>query len=391
MRISPLLPALVFVSLPFPAHVSQAADPGEVDPVASYNYVVGTQTFRASYQFTDEHWLVETAKRILEMGSNTLKFRLSWEPKNNLPLLSPPAESMAELARRNPHVKAVLDMPFYYYFMWTKPTSAAELKIFDPAAKEANYREMFELTKYLLETYNGTGKTFYLGQWEGDGIFAKSNHQYIPTEAETRNAIEWANNRQQAVTDARKATPHQDVEVFYYVEVNYVWDARNQKPRMTNAVLPHAPLDYVAYSCYEAVDEKDMRRLKQALDFIQDHAKFTPLEGIESKRLFIGEFGFPAFKFKPEEQAEWTRATLRAGLEWGCPFILYWEMYNNEVRNGKQLGYWLINDKNEKTPAYFVFEKFLKQAREYVADFHARERRVPTSDEYRKQAVKWLE
>ncbi len=363
----------------------------EVDPVESYNYVVGTQTFSPSYQFTDEPWLVETAKRMLEMGSNSIKLRMGWKPADNISEISPPAKSMADLAARDPRIKAVLEMPFYHYFFWTTPLGDPQGKQLEGKRKEVNYKEMFELTQYLLTTYNGTGKTFYLGQWEGDGLFAKSSHKYIPTEEETRDAIEWANNRQKAIDDAKKATPHENVEVLYYVEVNYVWDARNKKPRMTNAVLPHAPVDYVSYSCYEAVDDKDMSRLKQALNFIEEHAKFTPREGIESKRIFIGEFGFPAYKFNPEEQADWTRATLRAGLEWGCPFLQYWEMYNNEVKNGKQLGYWLINDKNEKTPVYLVLENFLKQARKYVGDFHAREGRVPTFDEYRKEAMKWLE
>ena len=28
---------------------------------------------------------------------------------------------------------------------------------------------MYDLTHYLLTNYNNSGKTFYLGHWEGDG------------------------------------------------------------------------------------------------------------------------------------------------------------------------------------------------------------------------------
>lgn len=51
---------------------------GKLSPkIDTFNYAVGTQTFGPRYQFTKEPWLVETAKRILEMGSNTIKFSMS--------------------------------------------------------------------------------------------------------------------------------------------------------------------------------------------------------------------------------------------------------------------------------------------------------------------------
>lgn len=30
---------------------------------------------------------------------------------------------------------------------------------------------------------------------------------------------------------------------------------------------------------------------------------------------------------------------MRIGLEWGCPFVLCWQMYNNEIKNGTEKGY----------------------------------------------------
>lgn len=389
-RPRPFLAALSLAgcfAAPGPGGAAESA----VDPVESYNYVIGTQTFSAAYQFTDEHWLVETAKRIQEMGSNAIKFRLGWKPEHHPPELSPPAASMADLARRDPAIQAVLEMPFYYYFLWTTPLAPPEPGTFNPVNKQANYREIYDLTKYLLETYNGTGKTFYLGNWEGDHLFTKmksKDRNYRPTEQETREAIEWANNRQKAVDDAKAATPHQDVDVYYYVEVNKVRDAIANSVRLTNAVLPQAPVDYVSYSAYDAIYDQKMETLRKSLSYIE--AKLPPRAGLEGKRVFIGEFGYPAKTFDPKKQAEWTKKVLRAGLEWGCPFILYWEMYNNEVKDGKQVGYWLITDKNEKTPTYFLYENFYKQARKFVGEFHAREGRVPTPDEYRQAALQWL-
>src|ERR1035437_2411794 len=42
----------------------------------AFNYIVGTQTIGATYQFTKESVLVETAEAILDMGSNLLKFTM---------------------------------------------------------------------------------------------------------------------------------------------------------------------------------------------------------------------------------------------------------------------------------------------------------------------------
>jgi hypothetical protein len=82
---------------------------------------------------------------------------------------------------------------------------------------------------------------------------------------------------------------------------------------------------------------------------------------------------------------------MRAGLRWGCPFVLYWEMYNNEVTpDGRQRGFWLIDDHGVKQPVYFTHQKFYEQARAYVADFTARKGRVPSREEFGLAALGWL-
>ena len=45
--------------------------------VETFNYILGTQTFAPSYQFTDQTELVETAQAIYDMGSNILKTALA--------------------------------------------------------------------------------------------------------------------------------------------------------------------------------------------------------------------------------------------------------------------------------------------------------------------------
>ena len=86
-----------------------------------------------------------------------------------------------------------------------------------------------------------------------------------------------------------------------------------------------------------------------------------------------------------------SRRVMRGGLEWGCPFVLYWEMYNNEVRDGRQRGFWLIDNEGRKQPVYFTLQKYYEQARVWVSDFLGRRHRLPSSMEFGQAAMGWLQ
>jgi len=42
----------------------------------AFNYILGTQSIGATYQFTDESLLVKTAQATLDLGSNLLKLTM---------------------------------------------------------------------------------------------------------------------------------------------------------------------------------------------------------------------------------------------------------------------------------------------------------------------------
>jgi len=86
-----------------------------------------------------------------------------------------------------------------------------------------------------------------------------------------------------------------------------------------------------------------------------------------------------------------SRVVMRTGLEWGCPFVLYWELYNNEIYpDGRQRGFWLVDDKGAKQPICYTHEELLKAGRQYVADVMAKTGHPPTFDEYRSKALEML-
>ena len=176
----------------------------------------------------------------------------------------------------------------------------------------------------------------------------------------------WVATRQRAVDDAKRDTPGADVEVYYYVEVNLVWDAIAGRPRAANTVLPATRVDYVSYSAYDSLLPDPEQKLPQALDYLQ--SQLQPKDGLSGKRVFIGEYGFPADRYSPQDQDTLSRRVMRTGLGWGCPFVLYWEVYNNEVRDGRQRGFWLIDDMGRKQPVYLTLQQYYRNARVWVTD-----------------------
>lgn len=383
----PLLSILLVLFLRGTACATEVKPMPKLD---TFNYAIGTQTIGAAYGFTKEPRICETAKAILEMGSNTIKFHMSKDSNGRKPGSEPKISSLMELARDDPAHRQVLDMPFAYYLIWAYPFDGASWRkpiSSDDRAKE--YREMYEFAVYLLKTYNGTGKRFYLGHWEGDWyLHANYDPNADVPDEKIQGMVDWLTVRQKAVDDARKRTPHQDVEVYNYAEANLVKIAFEGKCCMANDVIPKVNLDYVSYSSYDT--EHNPELLAKALDYLE--SKLQPKAGIEGKRVFIGEYGFPAENHTPEKQDEKSRQVMRTALVWGCPFILYWEMYNNEIDDaGKQRGFWLIDDKNQKQPVYHTHQKLYAEARGYIADFKKRTGRMPALDEYSRAAVRWLD
>jgi len=363
---------------------------------ASVNYVVGTQTIGPAYRFTQQTALVETAQATLDLGSDILKIKLSRDyGKRDYPgvVANPAIHSLRDLARDEPSFRRVLDMPFHHYLLWTYSFSAGWWEHgFSPKDSEAEYREIYDFTRYLLTTYNASGKKFLLGHWEGDWYLHPGyDPKRDPDSRAVQGMIDWLNTRQRAIEDAKRDTKHKNVEVWQYTEVNLVQKAMQGGHTLTNDVLPKTTVDYVSYSSYDSLQGEGptlRTNLQKALNYIE--TKLPPKSGLAGKRVFIGEYGFPAQGVGAEMQAARSRDVIQAGLEWGCPYILYWEMYNNEVKDGQQVGFWLIDDKGQKQPVYHLMHDFLDRAKTYTINFKKTHKRLPNDGEFQRQALRFL-
>lgn len=359
------------------------------DPeVLNYNYSIGTQTIGPNYSFTDEDMLVETARAILEMGSNILKISLNTSKYNDIE--QKPRATAVELARDHPSFKTVLNMPFKYYFFWAN-NSKHWRDGYSSAERTSDSIQIADLTTYLLKEYNNTGKQFFLGNWEGDWMLLGSgNVTRVPSDEEIQRMIQWYECRQNAMEEAIRTTEHANVNVFSYCEVNRVVDAMEGKRRVVNKVLPHTNIDYVSYSSYDA-QKFAQSEYNAVLGYIEENLPAKPQ--IEGKRVFIGEMGIKAkaLNFSKSRHESVNRANISKALKWGAPFVLYWEMYNNEVHDGIEEGLWLIDDKNEKWPLYYTFSNFYEDAKIWVYTQKEELNRLPTREEYLNWAVSRFE
>lgn len=344
-----------------------AGDDGENDrmrEIERYNYVLGTQAFSPNYTFTDEKPLTEIAGRINELGSNMIKFYAT-------------DDGMVD------EILAKYD--FDYVFMWYRSDPYFKDGYTDDEAK-ADYDAFYNYTKKLLTDYNGTGKEFYLGHWEGDWYYLDDYNtaQETVSDTVTEGMIAWLNNRQKAVDDAKRDTPHDGVQVWNYVEINRPSDVlKNDCDRVVNRVLPYTDVDYVSYSAYDVMDlhEKQVERVIRKI-----YENLPEKENVPGPRVFIGEVGQPAANqnFDGDKHRDVNLTNLAKFLSCDVKFVLYWQMYDNEkLEDGRCRGFWLVNDKNEKQPLYYALESIISEGKKYVAEYLAENGRVPTNEEYR--------
>lgn len=393
--------AVLFLAMALSAFASPSDGPSR-----PFSLVVGTQSIGVRYQFSKESALVETARGIAALGSDTLKIAVTPKyPVDYRMSADPRIHSVLELVQGQPDFLKVMDMPFRNIMLWVYPFSDSRSafrtgRISETEAK-AVYHEIYEFTAFLLKRYSGTGKSFFIGNWEGDWHLLLEHYDYDmdPTAEAVQGAISWFKLREKAVEDARRDTPHEGVGVYFYVELNFVRKAMDHdKPAIVNRVLPFIKTDYVSWSSYDVTspaakrgEKKGRERVFQALDYIEAH---LPPSDIPGKRVFIGEYGFPLAEVKDAKlQREYSAEIMKWGLQWGCPFVLYWELYDNEIdpATGAHRGYWLIDDQGVKQPVWFLHQEFLAKANAFVKSYQNETGKMPSQALYNRTAASWIE
>jgi hypothetical protein len=374
-------------------------------PVEAYNHVLGTQQIGRQYTFGESGiQVLDAARAHYRQGSRVFKLAISnkYAYQNGVQD-DPNITSLTEVVRDVEGIRSVLDMPFTDILFWANTFSVpswgqvATDTGLDAATEQLIYDEFYELTEYLLTNYTDSGKSFYLGNWEGDWLLAGEGSQDPEndiTVAKINGMIDWATVRQQAVDDAKAAVAHTNVNVWYYLEMNRGDWAVDGRPCVVKSVMPSLTnLDFVSFSAY-TTKNKTEAQVHQMLDTIHNALPSHPT--LTGCRLMIGEHGYGRGTDSRETQAFKHRDTMRHCFTWagGPPrFILHWEFFWNELNTGTGLYMDMhhISEDNERHPIYYLHENFYRDMRRWVEDYYATNGSVPSASVYAAQAVQTLD
>ena len=81
--------------------------------------------------------------------------------------------------------------------------------------------------------------------------------------------------------------------------------------------------------------------------------------------MYVGEFGQPENERVEPEARRVVRDVASAAVEWGCPYVVYWQVYCNEprrrpVRESEDLrGFWLVRHDGSKAWAWEELKQML--------------------------------
>ena len=371
------------VSFPLSSLGDTLSDP-EVD---AYNVRVGTQSFSPGYKFTTDTKLVETSDAIRTMGSDIVKFYMGKNYSGQYGItLSSSITNLTAMAKNEASCRHVLDTSFRHFLIWVYTFASNGNDSwwkdgYSASERQNEYNEIYNFSQYVLTNYNNSGKSFYFGHWEGDWYLISPNNTGVnPSPTAIQGMIDWLNNRQKAVDDAIRDTPHTNVFIYNYTEANRVldamWNAPTNNQRLVNTVLPYVTnIDYVSWSSYDGMN-LGQSDLFATLNYVESNLPTNKAAVIPGKRVIIGEYGWGGSLSSAAQEAP-TRTYIQRLISWGAPIILFWQMYDNEG-----LQYWLIDSANNKTASYYLHQWFFNHARLSVAQFRETNGRVPTDAEF---------
>jgi len=336
--------------------------------------IVGVTHVDGKYHLTDEDFLNEGADQILALGSRVIKVWFH-NPQKSYSFNSqwPQFNSMVDIAK-SPYFRKLFDKPFTTYILMCFSTGRNAAYFRHGITEEQKLdeqRQFYELAKYLLTTYRKTGKTFVLQHWEGDWLIRGNyDRKADPAPEAIDGMVGWLNARQAGVTQAREEVGSDGVRIYHAAEVNrVVASMKENKPNLVNKVLPRTKLDLVSYSAWDSTAEysDNPKTFREALGYIA--ANMPDSSQFGDRNVYVGEFGMPENKFPAERIRKVIPGVVETALDWGCPYIVYWQLYCNELQDSKQTppvssndavrGFWLIRPDGSKAWTWDYFHGLL--------------------------------
>lgn len=332
--------------------------------------ILGVTHVHGKYYFGVEDFLNEGADRLLTLGTKVIKvwfhrvdekypWNSTWPTMNNL----------VEQAQA-PYFVELFAKPFTTFILLAQTEVSNFLDGMTAGELEAEQQELYNLTTHLLNTYQNTGKTFILQHWEGDWLIRGHYDSNVdPTPTAIAGMIDWLNARQAGVDQARSEFAGSGVKVYHAAEVNVVVRSMNSgRINVINAVVPNTNVDMVSYSSYDAIGG-DPSVLRDALDFIAMNTPDHPDFG--DKNIYLGEYGFPENERSASDYRIGIENATHTAIQWGCQYLVYWELYCNEnnagttppiTNNSDTRGFWLVKPDGNNSWSWDYFYGLLNPA-----------------------------
>ena len=310
---------------------------GAIPPDLKHRF--GATHAAGKYHLTNEPFLIEGAKKLLEFGSNVCKIWFDFDTKC-YPFCSdwsalPRNCRLVDLAK-HPYYEEVFNLPFSTIVL--EITHFNNIRPFNsPNNDFSEYEEQFEeLTDYLYHRFSERPVTFIFQNWEGDWLFNGSyetvwNQEMLDDLPRRINAFtQWFSARQKGVEKARKrfiGDKSPACRILHAVEVNRVLTLLQGTPTLTEFVLPNISPDLISWSSYDGMNSAvDTWHGIELIRHFMKHSGFLP-----EPTVMIGEIGFPERDRTKEEIVDFWDRSLGVFFAWDIPLILHWELYCNEL------------------------------------------------------------
>ena len=332
---------------------------------------IGVAHASGKYHHTSKHYLDEGADVIQELGAKCIKVYLTLDTEKPSPAVYPHGSewpkcaTLADLAD-SPPFQRLFARPFETYVMTTfragKSASYWKTKFTDQDAADEE-KELYDLGCFLLKKYNDTGKTFVIGNWEGDWAVREAFEAKVDPKPEAlANMTAWFQARQRGVDRARAEVRATNVHVLHAIEVCLLRRGMEDgAPCVANQVVPKVRPDMVSYSCWELQEKPD--EMRKALEWL---AKLTPDKApFGDRNIFLGEFGSPENVFPPAKQKSMIEGSIHVAQEFGCPYAIFWAVHCNEaktepvLKNEDVKGFGLIRVDGTKSLAWDLLKEAL--------------------------------
>lgn len=341
---------------------------------------VGSTHWAGRYHHSQKPFLLEGLDQTAAFGMQQIKLWFSGDYKrmkerygynSDWPKLADKVR-LIDIAKLPDFHQAFIDQRFHTYALeavngnvkgWSKNCPGSEF------FKETE-EELYEVSKYLLETYASYDKTFILQNWEGSWLLKKGAGKHwsaknVPHDAYERveRLTAWFKARQRGINRAREEIRNTRVKIYHAIEVCTIYEKATKLPLYVNNIpsvithiVPKVAPDLVYWSAYQAKFNPPAT-FYNGLEILKHYT--PPSEAFGENNVGIGEFGLteyhgPVYAHRDDVVDIWDDL-MAVMIKFKVSHLHQWAIYCNELRDRSRSQIWFRE--REKHPNMVVSMK----------------------------------